>query len=276
MEIRKLTGRLGAAVAGVDLETIDAAAFEVLRDALMAHQVIFMRDQELSDDGHRRLAGLLGTPTVYPLSKHFGGTEYLHVIEDTTESPPDADGWHMDITWVDHPPAVAILTALVIPTYGGDTLWTDLYGAWDQLSPAMKEMLAPLQVHHAPGEKFWEALTRASNLDVAELRTAFPGAVHPLVRDHPVTRRTVLNLSGYFMESIVDMHPAESDWLLAWLSSRVDDPNLQIRWRWREGDVAIWDECSTNHRALSDHYPQHRRMRRCTIDGVAEELQRLS
>ena len=155
-------------------------------------------------------------------------------------------------------------------------MWTDLYGTWDQLSPVMKEMLAPLQVRHSPGEKFWEAVTRAGNLDVAELRAAFPGSVHPLVRDHPVTGRTVLNLSGHFMESIVGMHPAESAWLLEWLSSRVDDPNLQIRWRWREGDVAIWDEYSTNHRALSDHYPQHRRMRRCTVDSVSEELQRSS
>jgi taurine dioxygenase len=210
------------------------------------------------------------------VSKHFGGTEYLHVIEDTEESPPDADGWHMDITWVDEPPKLAILAALVIPSYGGDTIWTDLYGAWDQLSPVMKGILGPLQVHHAPGETFWEALNRASNLDVAELRQAFPGAVHPLVRDHPVTGRTVLNLSGYFMESIVDMHPAESNWLLAWLSARVEDPNLQIRWRWREGDVAIWDEYSTNHRALSDHYPLHRRMRRCTVDSVHEELKGIS
>ncbi len=127
---------------------------------------------------------------------------------------------------VSDPPKVAILTALVIPGYGGDTMWTDLYGAWDQLSATMKEALAPLQVRHAPGERFWEALHRASNLDVAELRTAFPGAVHPLVRDHPVTGRTVLNLSGSFMESIVGMHPAESEWLLAWLTARVEDPNL--------------------------------------------------
>jgi alpha-ketoglutarate-dependent taurine dioxygenase len=276
MEIRQLTGRLGAIVEDVDLETIDLVNFEALQDALMAHQVIFMRDQQLSDDGHRRLAALFGTPTVYPVSKHFGGTEYLHVIEDTKESPPDADGWHMDITWVDEPPKLAILAALVIPKYGGDTIWTDLYGAWDQLSPVMKEMLGPLQVHHAPGETFWEAVTRASNLDVKELRQVFPGALHPLVREHPITGRTVLNLSGYFMESIVGMTPAESSWLLSWLTARVEDPNLQIRWRWREGDVAIWDECSTNHRALSDHYPQHRRMRRCTVDGEHKDLESLS
>jgi alpha-ketoglutarate-dependent taurine dioxygenase len=269
MEIQQLTGRLGAVVEGVDLETIDAPSFEALQAALMAHQVIFMRDQELSQDGQRRLAQLFGSPTVYPVSKHFGGTEYLHVIEDTEESPPDADGWHMDITWVDEPPKLAILAALVIPSHGGDTMWTDLYGAWDQLSHAMKEMLAPLQVHHAPGETFWEAINRVGSLDVAELRQVFPGAVHPLVRNHPVTGRTVLNLSGYFMESIVGMHPTESDWLLGWLTARVEDPNLQVRWRWREGDVAIWDEYSTNHRALSDHYPQHRRMRRCTVDDQA-------
>jgi taurine dioxygenase len=272
MEIRQLTGRLGAVVEGVDLERIDDSTFVALQDALMAHQVIFMRDQELSEDGHRRLAGLFGTPTVYPLSKHFGGIEYLHVIEDTEESPPDADGWHMDITWVNEPPKVAILAALVIPSYGGDTIWTDLYGAWDQLSPVMKEMLAPLQVHHAPGEAFWEAVNRAGNFDLSELRRVFPGATHPLVRAHPVTGRTVLNLSGHFMESVVGMRPTESDWLLAWLCARVDDPNLQIRWRWREGDVAIWDEYSTNHRALSDHYPQHRSMRRCTVDGVHNKL----
>lgn len=272
MEIQKLTGSLGAVVEDVDLETIDDAAFEALHHALMAHQVIFVRNQQLSDEGHRRLAGLFGTPTVYPVSKHFGGTEYLHVIEDTAESPPDADGWHTDITWVSNPPNVAILAAMVIPTYGGDTMWTDLYGAWDHLSPTMQDTLAPLQMLHAPGERFWEALTRASNLDVAELRQVFPGAVHPLVRDHPVTGRTVLNLSGQFMESIVGMHPAESDWLLAWLNARLEDPNLQIRWRWREGDVAIWDEYSTNHRALSDHYPQHRKMRRCTVDGGLEAV----
>jgi alpha-ketoglutarate-dependent taurine dioxygenase len=69
------------------------------------------------------------------------------------------------------------------------------------------------------------------------------------------------------MDSIVGMHPDESAWLLSWLRTRVDDPNLQVRWSWRPGDVAIWDERCTNHRALSDHYPQHRRMRRCTVDG---------
>src|SRR4051812_27406620 len=138
MEIRRLTGRLGAVLEGVDLERIDGGTFKELHDALMAHQVVFLRDQRLSEDGHRSLASRFGTPTVYPISKHFGGTEYLHHIEDTADSPPDADGWHMDITWVQQPPKVAILAADVIPPYGGDTMWADLYGAWAQLSPTMQ------------------------------------------------------------------------------------------------------------------------------------------
>jgi taurine dioxygenase len=266
MEISRLTGRIGAVIEGVDLETIDDGTFEALHRALMAHQVIFLRHQTLSDDGHRALAARFGTPTVYPLAKHFGGTEYLSTIEDTHESPPDADGWHMDITWIDGHPKVAILAALVIPRYGGDTMWSDLYGAWDQLSPTMRTVLSPLEIHHSPGAKFWEAVGR-NGIDVGELRSAFPGAVHPLVRDHPVTGRTLLNVSGHFMDAVVGMEEEEGEWLLTWLKSRVENPNLQVRWQWQLGDVAIWDEFSTNHRALSDHYPQHRKMRRCTVDG---------
>jgi taurine dioxygenase len=127
-------------------------------------------------------------------------------------------------------------------------------------------MLEPLQVLHTPGEEFWDAVGRSVPDRVAELRDAYRGAVHPLVRAHPVTGRTVLNLAGYFMDSIVGMHPDESAWLLGWLNARVDDPNLQLRWKWQASDVAIWDERSTVHRALSDHYPQHRKMRRCTVD----------
>ena len=98
MEIQKLTGRLGALVEDIDLETIDDSAFGALHDALMAHQVIFIRDQRLSDDGHRRLAGLFGTPTVYPVSKHFGGTEYLHVIEAPRRAHPTPTAG----TWTSH------------------------------------------------------------------------------------------------------------------------------------------------------------------------------
>ena len=84
---------------------------------------------------------------------------------------------------------------------------------------------------------------------------------------HPITGRKALFVAGGFMQHIVGMHPEESALLLGWLRARVDNPNLQVRWSWRIGDVAIWDERCTNHRALSDHFPQHRLMRRCTVEG---------
>jgi taurine dioxygenase len=138
MEIRRLNGALGAELSGLRLETIDDVGFKELHEALLEHQVVFLRDQHLSESGHRSLAERFGTPSVFPLGRHFGGTETLSHIEDTVDSPPDADGWHTDITWIDPPPKLAILCALDIPAYGGDTLWADLYGAWDRLSPAMQ------------------------------------------------------------------------------------------------------------------------------------------
>lgn len=268
MNVRRLNGALGAVVEGVDLESIDDARFRELHAALLTHQVLFVRGQQLTDAGHLALAERFGAPTVYPISKHFGGTQALHVIEDSPESPPDADGWHTDISWLAEPPKVAILCALELPEYGGDTMWADLYGAYERISPQLRDVLSSLSIRHTQGNDFWESFSRVAGSEhLAELQTAFPGAVHPLVRTHPETGRDALFVSGWFMESAVGLHAAESDWMLAWLRARLDDPNVQVRWQWRPGDVAIWDERCTNHRALSDHYPQRRRMRRCTVDG---------
>ena len=268
MQVRRLTGSLGAVIDSVRLETIDDHEFKELHDALLTHQVVFLPDQHLSEDGHRALAQRFGTPSVFPVSKHFGATEYLGHIKDSPDSPPDADGWHTDITWIPQPPKIAILCAVQIPEYGGDTLWADLYGAYDRLSDPMKQFVSGLTVRHTPGDGFWQAVGRGLSDDqIAEVRAAFPPAEHPLVRVHPDTAKRALFVAGGFMDAIVGMHPDESAGLLDWLRARVDDPNLQVRWRWSEGDVAIWDERCTNHRALSDHYPQHRHMRRCTIDG---------
>jgi taurine dioxygenase len=122
-------------------------------------------------------------------------------------------------------------------------------------------------VHHA-GPGFLEAITRAAGPEIAaRIEAEYPPVEHPLVRTHPVSGRRALFLSG-FMDHIVGMHRDESDALLGYLQTRIEDPNVQLRWHWRPFDLAVWDEASTNHRALSDHYPAHRVMRRCTVDGT--------
>jgi len=268
MQITKLNGSLGAVLEDVVVETVDDAGFKELVDALVAHQVVFLPGQNLSEDGQRALAHRFGTPSVFPFQAHYGGTEILGHIEDTAENPPKTDAWHTDISWVEQPPQVAILCALDIPAYGGDTMWADLYGAWDSLSPTMQGLLDGLQAHHVAGDGFFKAVAQAFSAEqIAELRLVFPGTAHPLVRTHPITGRKALFVAGYFTDHIVGMNADESAHLVGWLTSRVEDPNLQVRWRWSPGDMAIWDERCTNHRGLSDHYPQHRLMRRCTVDG---------
>jgi taurine dioxygenase len=269
VKVSPITGALGAVVDGVDLHRpLDESTAQRLRDALHDHSVLFFHDQDLSEAEQLAFAGHFGTVGQYPVQKLLGGTALTSTIEDNADSPPDADGWHTDITWVAEPPAYAFLNAKVIPAQGGDTLWASLFAAYDALSPVMQDLCCQLTVRHHSGADFHERLTRTVGQELADrIATEFPPVEHPLVRTHPVTGRRALFVSGRFMEQIVGMHHDESDALLGFLMRHIENPNFQVRWHWTEGDVAVWDEASTNHRALSDHYPAHRVMRRCTVDG---------
>ena len=270
LSIRKLTGSIGAEIEGLDLaRPLDDAAFATLHAAVTEHQVVFLRDQHLTDDQHEALAMRFGTPSIYPAERIMGGTKALHHIADSAASPPKADHWYTDISWLPEPPSHAFLSAVQIPQFGGDTMWASLFAAYDALSEPLREMCSKLSAMHAPHPDQLEAFRRSGKFgpDIAEKVAAiFQPVEHPLVRTHPISGRQSLYLSG-FMTRIVGLTPAESDVLLGYLNSLLDNPNLQVRWTWREGDFAIWDEASTNHRALSDHYPQDRMMRRCTVDG---------
>jgi taurine dioxygenase len=144
VEIDRIGGSLGAVVTGIDLrEPLTPPRYAELFGALMQHQVLFFRDQDLDDSAQLDLAAQFGEISTYPITKLLGRTaetRRLSYIEDTEKSPPDADGWHTDVTWIEDPPAAALLSARVIPAHGGDTLWASLYRAYDLLSPAMQKV----------------------------------------------------------------------------------------------------------------------------------------
>jgi taurine dioxygenase len=167
--------------------------------------------------------------------------------------------------FVARPPDIAVLSMLAAPPVGGDTLWASLYGAFDKLSPAMQAAVATLDLDLDLGTS--RELVRRMYDEEHFAAVVEPAATarHPLVRVHPETGRPALYLCGAFMHGISGMHHEESDALLGHLRSLLDDPNLQCRWRWEEHDVAMWDERCTNHRAVSDHYPQYRKIRRCLV-----------
>ncbi len=271
LAVHRLTGKIGARIDGLDLaQPLDDESFAALHAAVTEHQVVFLRDQYLTDEQHEAVAARFGVPSVYPAERIMGGTKALHHIADSADSPPKADHWHTDISWLPEPPSHAFLSAIHIPEFGGDTLWASLFAAYDALSEPMREMCSKLAAMHAPHPDQLEAFRRSGRFgpDIAEKVAAiFQPVEHPLVRSHPVSGRKALYLSG-FMTRIVGVTAAESNVLLRYLNSLLDDANLQVRWNWREGDFVIWDEASTNHRALSDHYPQDRKMRRCTVDGA--------
>lgn len=265
--LTRLTGSLGALVEGLHLGSLDTSEFEAVRDALTENKVLFFRDQHLTEDQHLALVSRWEKPMIFPVSALLGRGNPMGMVIDTPESPPDADNWHTDITWWHEPPSVAVLCALTIPETGGDTMWLDLERVYERLSPTMQALCQQLSAHHAPGAKFIAANRRIMGDEVGDLiATRLTGSHHPLVRSHPISGRPSLFLSS-FIQKIDGMTATESDDFLRLLRRGLDDPNMHVRWHWRPGDVAIWDEASTNHRALADHYPQYREMRRCTAEG---------
>ncbi len=277
MNVEPVTASIGAVVSDVGLADLDPDGIEAVRSIVHEHEVAFFPEQGLDDDTHLRIAQALGPVRVFPLSKLFGATEpVVTTIADTPGDRPVADNWHTDVTWMAEPPDYAMLRSVVSPASGGDTMWASMTAAYDALSEPFRSMLSHLRVVH-DNTSFLAAVKVKVPPDVYaehgidELRTLYPPVTHPLIRTHPVTGRRALFLGGYFMRRVDGLEEAESDALLDFLRAHMDQPRFHVRWRWSEGDVAIWDERSTNHRAVPDHWPQPREVRRCEIGGSVPE-----
>ena len=230
---------------------------------------MFLRDQPVGEERQLEFASGFGKVSVYPVLKLLGIDKPLETIEDSEESPPGADTWHTDVTWIECPPKVAMICALDIPEYGGDTMWANMHAAYDALSEPMRGMLDGLSCVHGLGEDFYSRVESKAGAEIAQrIRDELGAEVeHPLIRRHPETGRPSLFLAGGFLKRIAGMTPEESRALLDFLTAHANQPRFHCRWKWQEGDVAIWDERCTLHHALPDHYPQHRAIRRCTVEG---------
>lgn len=266
-EVHPLTATLGAEVTGVDLrEPLSEPMVDELRSLLDQHLVLFFRGQPLDDAQHLQLASSFGVPNVYPATRARGLDEPLEWLEDTADSPPKADLWHTDAAFQPLPPDMAVLSMRQTPPVGGDTLWLSLEALYASFAPPMRALFDSLEQDLHPGSDMKAKLELQFGAGVYErVAEEFSGSRHPLVRLHPRTGRRSLFMCGAYVQGLVGLAPDESDALLSLARQRMGDPNLQCRWRWRADDVVIWDERATNHRALSDHHPGHRLVRRCTV-----------
>lgn len=272
IQIEPLSGSLGAVISGVDPCHLDDAAFAGVHAALVEHEVVFFRRTALDDETQMALAWRFGKPSVFPMFAIAGHTEpTFQVIEDGPDSRPTADSWHTDVTWTAEPPKVALLRAGIVPERGGDTMWASTTSAYESLSPTMQELLAGLEVWHDNTSFIRQVAAKMGTDESApfakQLRESYPPVKHPLVRTHPETGRRSILYGGGFMREIVGMKPDESRTLLDFLERHLCKPELACRWSWEPGDLAIWDERSTVHRAVADHFPQRRSVHRCVVDG---------
>jgi len=271
IEATRVARALGALVTGVDLSgELSAAEVERLGELLVAHQVLFFRDQPLTPQAQARFAARFGTLHVHPIYPVLPELPEIMLIDTHPGFLPDNDNWHTDVTFSPTPPLAGILAAKALPATGGDTLWSSSSAAYESLSEPMRGFLDGLTAQHSVAKSF--PAERWANDPAAKERyeraiAKHPPVNHPVIRTHPVSGRKGLFVNEGFTTHINELPPPESQAVLAFLFAHVGRPELTVRWKWRVDDVAFWDNRVTQHYAIADYLPERRTMHRATVNG---------
>lgn len=270
LSIKPLTGRIGAEIEGVRLSgELSGELTAQIYQALLEHKVIFFRGQQhLSNQEQEKFAALFGKPVKHPTSPCVEGTEY--VLELDSLKGGRANSWHTDVTFVDAYPKLSILRGVKIPAAGGDTTWANTETAYEALPEVLRQLAESLHAIHSNDYEYAPTQSDAVTEAFEKRRKVFTSVVyeteHPLVRVHPETGRRSLVL-GHFFKRFVGLSLRESRLLFDVFQERIIRPENTVRWRWTEGDVAIWDNRATQHLAVNDYGDAHRVVRRVTVHG---------
>lgn len=268
IQVQPIGGRIGAEIQGIKLsaDLADEVVNEI-NQALLQHKAIFFKDQQHLDDvAQEAFAARLGTPLNHPTVPVKDGS--AHILEIDSRGAR-ADSWHTDISFIDAYPKASILCSVVAPAVGGNTVWANTTAAYNDLPEELKTLADSLRAIHSNNFDYAakvsvpkEALEKYKNyFNSTEYETE-----HPLVRVHPETGEKTL-LLGHFFKSLVGYSSSESRRLFDLFQSYVEKLENIVSWRWSAGDVAIWDNRATQHRAINDYGDQHRVVRRVTLEG---------
>ncbi|WP_186108833.1 TauD/TfdA dioxygenase family protein [Burkholderia gladioli] len=270
LALRRVAGRIGAEVSDLELSAdIDETRFAALLDALHTHKVLFFRGQHhLDDAAQEAFARRFGQTVAHPTVPSVDGTAAL--LELDSQHGARANSWHTDVTFVDAYPKVSILRAVVIPPAGGDTVWANTAAAYQHLPAPLRALADTLWAIHTNAYDYAASHVNADADQLKRYREVFTSTVyeteHPVVRVHPVTGERTLVL-GHFVQRIKGLSTGESAHLLQVLHEHVTRLENTVRWNWREGDVAIWDNRATQHYAINDYGDARRVVRRATVHG---------
>lgn len=278
MRVEPLTCSLGAELKGVNLADAarDDDLFAEIRALLLKHRVLFLRDQDISRAEHVAFARRFGELEDHPVAGSDPENPGLVRIYKNPDQPNDRyeNAWHTDATWRVAPPMGCVLRCVETPEVGGDTMWANMVLAYENLPEDIKTKIAGLRARHSIEASFGAAMPIEKRL---ALKEQFPDAEHPVVRVHPETGEKVLfvnafttHFTNYHTAANVrfgqDANPGAAD-LLRYLVSQANIPEYQVRWRWQKNSMAIWDNRSTQHYAVMDYQPCHRKMERAGIIG---------
>jgi len=266
IEFVPLTTVLGAEGSGVHLARgPDDSTVESIRAALLRHKVVFFRGQSLDPAALTALARRFGEPTeAHPVEPSVEG--HPEVLALDSEEGARADVWHSDLTFQPEPPMGAMLHAEVVPPVGGDTIWSDMAATYEALSPPLQRFLEGLTASHTPANAGAYFAQRDAAGDKASLTAASGPVHHPVVRVHPETGRKSVFVNPLFTAKIDGLRRRESDALLSLVLDLATQPERLVRWHWRQGDLAFWDNRCTMHYALLD-FSGRRAMTRVALRG---------
>jgi taurine dioxygenase len=278
MRVEQLTCNIGAELIGVNLSDAvhDEGLFNEIKTALLKHKVLFLRDQDISRADHVAFAERFGKLEDHPVAGSHPDHPGLVQIYKSPETTIDRyeNAWHTDATWRESPPMGCVLRAVEVPEVGGDTMWANMVTAYEMLPAHVKQQIAGLRARHSIEASFGAAMPIEKRL---ALKAQFPDAEHPVVRTHPETSEKVLFVNA-FATHFTNFHTKENvrfgqdanpgaSQLLNYLVSQVFIPEYQVRWRWKKNSMAIWDNRATQHYAVMDYPPCHRKMERAGIMG---------
>jgi len=266
----RLSPALGAVVHNLDLGgPLDETIIQAIRDGLEEHQVLFFRDQTLSPAQQRDFAARFGELHIHPVYPQHETVPEIMILEFDENLKGHQNNWHTDVTFIETPPFGSVLYADDVPPTGGDTIWASSYAAYEALSPAFRNFLDGLHAVHDFAKNFTPDRFRTYGVDnkLAETYNKHKPVLHPVVRTNQKTGRKGLFVNRSFTSHIDGLETSESTAILNFLFTHLETPEFQVRWRWTKGAVAFWDNRFTQHYAVSDYFPHHRRVRRATILG---------
>ena len=270
LDIRPISGALGAEVLGVDLKrgiSDDLAA--TLRAAWLEHLVFFFRDQDLSPEEFQAFAERFGTVIEYPFVRGLPDHPLIVPVVKLEHERANFGGiWHSDTTYLEIPPMASMLIAREVPSHGGDTEFANQYLAHETLSEGLRRALADMKWISCSA-KADVSRTREDRIKDggAEFAKKSYQAEHPVVRTHPETGRKSLFVNVAHALRFIDMTVEESAPLLAFLHRHQVRPEFTCRFRWRAGSIAMWDNRCALHNPINDYHGQRRVMHRVTLAG---------